>query len=339
MPGSRWIIPVVLWGLLVWTVVYILTFMLVPASRGAKESLIEITEGMGLGSVARLLKQEGLISNEAVFIVFGKLSGAERQIQKGQYLFDPAISPFEILSALRSGRVLLHDVTIPEGYTMDQIARVMEERELATHSEFMYAATDRSFMAELRIDAESAEGYLFPDTYHFPKDIGAYGIIRAMVSTFEGAFTPEMSKRMEALSLTRGEVVTLASIIEKETSVDRERTLISAVFHNRLKRRIPLQSDPTVIYAIPEFDGNLRRKDLSIHSPYNTYRFSGLPPGPIASPGKDSLIAALYPDSENFFYFVSKNDGTHHFSKTLSEHNKAVDRYQRKRTRVKRSGS
>ena len=183
------------------------------------------------------------------------------------------------------------------------------------------------------------EGYLYPETYYFSKGEGERKIIQTMISTFNQFYTLDMEEKARVLSMTRREIVTLASIIEKETSVGNERPLISAVFHNRLKRRIRLQSDPTVIYGLPDFDGNLTRKDLRVHSPYNTYWVKGLPPGPIANPGNESLIAVLNPAPVDYLYFVSKNNGTHYFSKTLSEHNGAVQRYQKNRRRHHQSGS
>ena len=286
---------------------------------------------------AKLLKQEGLISSEHVFVIVSKLIGAERQLQAGEYRLHTQMSPWGILDVLKTGRVLLHEVTVPEGLNIRQTARLLSERELVSYQEFMRLVHDPSFIRSLGIQKDSLEGYLYPQTYSFTKRLGSDRIIRAMVTMFQQVYTADLDERAQALSMTRQEVVTLASIIEKEASLEHERPLISAVFHNRLKRQIPLQSDPTVIYVLPNFDGNLRRKDLRVRSPYNTYEVKGLPPGPITNPGRESLLAALYPAPVNYLYFVSKNDGTHHFSKTLSEHNKAVWRYQKRRVRAKRS--
>jgi UPF0755 protein len=191
---------------------------------------------------------------------------------------------------------------------------------------------DPGLINRFGINAPSMEGYLFPETYFFPKHLGGEEIIQTMVSRFEKTFPLEWRERAKTLNLTEHEVVTLASIIEKETGKGDERNLISAVFHNRIKRGMPLQSDPTVIYALPNFNGNLTRKHLSYLSPYNTYRVRGRPPGPIANPGTQSIEAALYPADVNYFYFVSKNDGSHYFSKTLGEHNRAVQLYQMNRS-------
>jgi UPF0755 protein len=336
-PG--FILPMLLTAVLGGILVYGLTYLLVSPSDVKDEQIVEIPDGAGLRQVARLLGEKGLISNEALFVFLTRIMGDERHIQTGEYRLSTALSPLEILSILSSGRVVLHSVTVPEGYTMAQIAGLLNDRGLVTTDAFLAKATDAEWIHSLGIQGNSAEGYLFPETYNFPKNLGAEGIIRTMVASFRNAYTDDIRKKAEAMSMTETEVVTLASIIEKETSVDEERRLISAVFHNRLKRRIPLQSDPTVIYALPDFDGNLKLRDLHYHSPYNTYWVAGLPPGPIASPGKASLMAAVDPEPANYYYFVSRNDGTHHFSRTLEEHNKAVERYQKKREHGGRTGS
>jgi len=200
-------------------------------------------------------------------------------------------------------------------------------------------AKDRAFIESLGIAADSLEGYLYPDTYRFPRPTAVKDVIKAMVDRLGQVMTPEWQARAKDLHMTLHEVLTLASVIEKETGAGGERAQISSVFHNRLKKKIPLQSDPTVIYGLPQFDGNLRKKDLSHPNPYNTYRWAGLPPGPIANPGAEAIRAALYPVPTPYLYFVSKNDGTHHFSATLVEHNKAVEKYQKQPFRRSHSGT
>jgi UPF0755 protein len=185
----------------------------------------------------------------------------------------------------------------------------------------------------LGVNATTLEGYLYPDTYNFPRFTKPEEILRTMVARFHQFFTPEVKAQAAALNMTEHEVVTLASIIEKETGQEDERPLIAAVFQNRLKKKYPLQSDPTVIYDIPNFDGNLTRAQLTTSTPFNTYMHPGLPPGPIANPGIKSILAALHPAPVSYLYFVSKNDGSHQFSSTLTEHNQAVHHYQKKRTR------
>jgi UPF0755 protein len=240
------------------------------------------------------------------------------------------MTPAEILSMLRSGQVLLHSLTVPEGLTFVQIADLASQDGLTDRAEFLRLAKDREFIGSLEIKAETLEGYLYPDTYKFPRPVKAREVLVAMVEQLRQEVGPDLLARMQELKMTMHEVLTLASIIEKETGSGEERPEISAVFHNRLKKHIPLQSDPTVIYGLPAFDGNLHKKDLSSLSPYNTYRVQGLPPGPIANPGIQAIRATLYPSDSRSLYFVSRNDGTHQFSATLIEHNKAVEKYQKR---------
>ena len=240
------------------------------------------------------------------------------------------MTPAEILSTLRNGQVLLHSLTVPEGLTIAQIADLASQDGLTDRAEFIRLAKDRAFVASLGIEAETLEGYLYPNTYKFPRAVKAREVLVAMVEQLRQVVGPDLLARMQELKMTMHEVLTLASVIEKETGSGGERPEISAVFHNRLKKHIPLQSDPTVIYGLPAFDGNLHKKDLSSPSPYNTYRVQGLPPGPIANPGIQAIRATLYPSDSRSLYFVSRNDGTHQFSATLIEHNKAVEKYQKR---------
>ncbi|MDH4082006.1 MAG: endolytic transglycosylase MltG [Nitrospira sp.] len=292
--------------------------------------IVVIPEGATFLQAAVLLEREQLIRSRSRFVMLGKSQDADRKIQPGEYEFNGAMPPTEILSKLLTGRVLLYTVTIPEGYTINQIADVLEGQHITSRTEFLRMASDRSFIKTLGISAETVEGYLFPDTYRFARATPAKEVVRTMVDQLGRVVTEEWQERAKDMNLTIHQVLTLASVIEKETGAGDERPHISSVFHNRLKKRIPLQSDPTVIYGLPNFDGNLHKKDLSHPSPYNTYRWPGLPPGPIASPGADSIRAALYPATSKYLYFVSRNDGTHHFSTTLVEHNRAVEKYQKR---------
>jgi len=292
--------------------------------------IVVISEGSTFQYVADLLEREQLIKSRSAFVLLGKAHEADRKILPGEYELNAAMSPADILSKLLAGRVVLHSVTIPEGYTISQIADVLAQQHITDRAEFVRLAKDKSFMKTLGISAESLEGYLYPDTYRFARPTAGKDVIKVMVDQLGQVVTAEWQARAKDLQLTVHEVLTLASMIEKETAVGDERPQISSVFHNRLKKKIPLQSDPTVIYGLPNFDGNLHKKDLSHPSPYNTYRWAGLPPGPIASPGAQSIQATLYPVSSSYLYFVSKNDGTHQFSATLVEHNKAVEKYQKR---------
>ncbi|MGC4098577.1 MAG: endolytic transglycosylase MltG [Nitrospira sp.] len=294
------------------------------------QKIVVIPEGATFQQAATALEREQLIRSRLAFVLLGKFQDADRKIHPGEYEFNAAMAPSVILTKLLTGRVVLHAITIPEGHTIMQIADVLEEHRITNRAEFVRLALDKSFVKTLGISADTAEGYLYPDTYRFARPTAAKDVIKAMVDQLGHVMTQEWQARAVDIHLTVHEVLTLASVIEKETGVEDERPHISSVFHNRLKKRIPLQSDPTVIYGLTTFDGNLHKKDLSHPSPYNTYRWVGLPPGPIANPGAQSIRAALYPVPSAYLYFVSKNDGTHQFSATLIEHNKAVDKYQRR---------
>ena len=315
------------------------TFLFVPpVTRDAERTpvVVDIPNGATLREAAGQLRRNKLITSSGMFVAIGKLVGLERRVIPGEYAFHPQMRPLEILYMMKEGRVLQYEVTIPEGYSLAQIARTMEMKKLVPADEFIRRATDVEFIRSLGYDAGSLEGYLYPESHFFTKRTGVDGILKALVRRFESVYSPELKSRAAAIGMTQNQVVTLASIIEKESSSDAERPLVSSVFHNRLRRGIPLQSDPTVIYAIPNFNGNLTRKNLMLKSPYNTYRVRGLPPGPIANPGKASLLAALYPATSEYLYFVSKKDGTHFFSKSLSEHNKAVQKYQLRRSKTRK---
>jgi len=287
--------------------------------------------------VAALLKNEQLIRSRSAFLLLGKTRDIDRKIRPGEYELDAGMSPQDILTKLLAGRVVLHPVTIPEGYSLTQIAEVLATQQVTDTKEFTKLVRDRTFISTLGIEADSLEGYLFPETYSFAKGTKAREVIKAMVDGLHRVWGAELQEQAARLKMSLHQVLTLASVIEKETGAKDERELIAAVFHNRLRKKIPLQSDPTVIYGLPGFDGNIHKRDLSVMSPYNTYRVQGLPPGPIASPGAHSLRAALFPAQASYLYFVSRNDGTHQFSSTLAEHNQAVEKYQkqyfRKRTR------
>ncbi len=302
----------------------------VPAQEHPPSKVIVIPDGSTFQQVAALLERERLIKSRSAFVLLARSQSADRKIHAGEYELNAGMIPAEILSKLLSGQVVLHPVTVPEGYTMVQIAEVFAQHGLGEPQEFVRLAKDRTFIASLGIKAETLEGYLYPDTYKFPRGTKTKDVIAAMVEHLRQVYGPELQARAQQLGMTQHEVLTLASVIEKETGAHGEREEISAVFHNRLKKHIPLQSDPTVIYGLPAFDGNIHKKDLSYPSPYNTYRVPGLPPGPIASPGIQAIRAALFPSGSRALYFVSKNDGTHQFSATLTEHNQAVEKYQKR---------
>ncbi len=300
-------------------------------SRPPEAKIVDIAEGMTLRQLAAKLEQERLIKSQWTFVLLGKLTAADRRIKVGEYEVHAGMRPSEMLAEFLSGRVVLYQVTIPEGYTIVELAQVYAQRGVADPEDLIRLAHDGEFIRSLGLEAPSLEGYLFPDTYKFARRTKPKEILTEMVQGLQNVLTPELQQRAQEIHMTFHQVLTLASVIEKETGAAQEREFISAVFHNRLKRGIPLQSDPTVIYGLESFDGNLRKRDLDSKSPYNTYRVRGLPPGPIANPGLGSIRAALYPAPTAHLYFVSRNNGTHQFSSTLAEHNRAVDKYQRHR--------
>jgi UPF0755 protein len=302
-----------------------------PGSMETIEQSIMIPPGQGLKTTAADLHDRGIIRNAFKFSVYARIKGYDKKIKAGEYRLKPSFSPREILEIMVSGKVQLYKITIPEGYTLAQIAGMMPDAGLGPVKDFLAAAHNGALLSELNIPGDSFEGYLFPDTYHFPKGISPEKIIRTMLRRFQEVFTSAWQGRVRELKMTVHQVVTLASIIEKETGAPSERPVISSVFHNRLKKNMRLASDPTVIYGIKDFDGNLTRKDLTTKTPYNTYKMKGLPPGPIANPGAKAIEAALYPADADYLFFVSKRDGTHHFSKTYQEHEKAVRKYQLRR--------
>lgn len=305
--------------------------ILMPAGNQALHRVVHIPEGAPFQQVASILETNRLIANRWGFMLLGKTMNVERRVIPGEYELHAGMTPLEILSRLERGKVLLHAVTIPEGYTVAQIAALFEIKGLAPASELKRLAQDPQFIRSLGLEVPTLEGYLYPDTYFFPRPTPSRQILRTLVSALQEVLTPDLRARAAAFGMTIHEVLTLASIIEKETAQSNERALVSAVFHNRLRHNppLPLQSDPTVIYALHAFDGDLKKRDLRIDSPYNTYRTTGLPPGPIANPGAEAIEAAVHPEDTDYLYFVSKNDGTHVFSETLAEHERAVNRYQR----------
>lgn len=289
---------------------------------------VTIAPGQGLVSVASLLEKNGLITHPLKFRLIAQIKGCDRQIKTGEYDLSPVMSPARILDILVKGAVHHYKITIPEGYNLRQIASVIADAGLAQESDFLSAATSPDVARRFHIHGNTLEGYLFPDTYYFPRGVPVVDMIGKMVERFDSVFIPEWEKQADALGFSIHDIITIASIIEKETGDPSERPIISSVFHNRLKKGMRLESDPTVIYGIQLFDGNLTRKHLSTWTPYNTYKIKGLPPGPIANPGIKSIEAALYPADTPYLYFVSKKDHTHQFSTDISDHNRAVRKYQ-----------
>jgi UPF0755 protein len=302
-----------------------------PAHKETVKKEFIIARGQSFLTTAANLNQAGFIRHPFKFRLLARIKGFDKRVQAGEYLLSPAMSPNTILEKLVQGKINLHIITIPEGSNIYQIATISAEAGFGTKNEFIRSATDAALARKNGIEADTFEGYLFPDTYYFPKGETPLKIIVKLVERFWEKFKPEWILRSQELGFTIHQVVTLASIIEKETGAAFERPIISSVFHNRLKKGMRLESDPTVIYGLKNFDGDLTRKHLSTITPYNTYKIKGLPPGPIANPGAASLEAALYPADTNYLFFVSKRDATHKFSTNLKDHNKAIRKYQLRR--------
>ncbi len=302
------------------------------------EVFVELPAGIGVSGIGTRLAAAGVVPDGLTFRIAARLAGADRRLQAGEYRFADAATPADVVARVAAGDVFKRPVTFREGLTIVEMSDIFEQSGLGTAEDFRAAAQDPTLRASAAPEARSLEGYLFPDTYALPRRTGAADLVKAMVGGFERAFDESLRGEAARVGLTPHQAVTLASLIEKETARADERPLVSAVYHNRLKQRIALQCDPTVIYALMlagKWNGNIRKVDLSMNSPYNTYRFPGLPPGPIASSGKASLEAAVRPADVPYLYFVSKNDGSHVFASTLAEHNRNVEIWQKQYFRKK----
>lgn len=306
--------------------------LLVPY-RGfaAEEVFVEIPQGSGVAAIADRLAAAGVVRHAMLFRAAARMSGDDRKLQAGEYRFADAATPAVIVDRLARGDVYTRAITFREGLTMWEMADVFAAGGMGTAKEFLSEAKDVTRIQSIDPDASSLEGYLFPDTYQLPRSAGAKGVVDAMVAGFLRAFDTDLRAAAAARGLSVRDVVTIASLVEKETAHPPERPMVSAVYQNRLRIRMGLQCDPTVIYALllaGRWNGNLTKANLQIDSPYNTYRYSGLPPGPIAAPGRLSLEAAVHPADVPYLYFVSRNDGTHAFATSLAEHNRNVQQWQ-----------
>lgn len=295
------------------------------------EQFVEVMQGGSTRTIGRQLVEAGVVRNELTFRAALWRTGLARELKAGEYRFDSPMTPVAVVEKIARGDVYVRRLTFPEGLTIAEMARIFEAQGFGPAQTFVDAAKDVSLIATLDPDADDLEGYLFPETYTLPRRTTAERLVGLMVERFKQVFTPELREAAAASSLTVRQAVTLASIVEEETGQPLERPLVAAVYRNRLKIGMGLQCDPTVIYALTRagrYKGNLTRDDLSFDSPYNTYRYAGLPPGPIAAPGLASLEAAVKPADVGYLYFVSRNDGSHVFARTLAEHNSNVRQFQ-----------
>jgi UPF0755 protein len=297
-----------------------------------REATVVVPRGASVPHISRLLQQAGVIRTPRIFEWYVRALRSSSSLKAGEYRFEGPVSLRDVAHKLLRGEVYLHRVTLPEGLCRTEIVAALVQHQAGAFQELDRATRDVRPISKLDPAATDLEGYLFPDTYFFSKATSPEELVRTMVGRFLKIWTPERQKRAAELNMTVREVVTLASLIEKETGRASERPLVSAVFHNRLRRSIPLGSDPTVIYGVKlvkSYDGVIHQSDLRLDSPYNTYLNYGLPPGPIASPGLASIDAALYPAEVEYLYFVSRNDGSHVFSVEYQDHMRAVRKYQR----------
>jgi peptidoglycan lytic transglycosylase G len=334
-PRRRWRIVLVALGLLMALLAFEAGQALIPPPSLRRGPLtVEVAPQQGLLEVAGALADAGVIRSRVVFVALAVLRGTARTLKAGEYEIPQGASLLTTLQLLESGKVKPHLIVLPEGFTIRELARQLETEGIGRAAEVLRVAASPVFAQSLGIDADSLEGYLFPDTYQVTKGVRVEEILGRMVQRFrEKIATPDVLERAGARGLTLHELITLASIIEKEAVVADERPIIAGVFWNRLRRDMPLQADPTVAYAVGKDGRAPTRDDLQVDHPFNTYRRRGLPPGPIANPGQASVQAALSPAPVPYLYFVSIDDRRHHFSSTLDEHNQAVARYRLSRGR------
>jgi UPF0755 protein len=294
--------------------------------------LVDIPTGSSFVKITELLSDAGIVRTRIFFYSLALAKRALRSIRAGEYEFNTSMTPAAVIDKLIHGEIKVYAVTIPEDFSVKEVAARLSEYKLIDEKIFFKLTKDKEFLSSVGIKADSVEGYLFPDTYFLDRSMSTRQIMKIMVSEFWKKVNPEMLKRAREMGFNIHQFITLASIIGKESGNGAEKPFISAVFHNRLKRKMPLQSDPTAVYDLNDFDGAVLRSHLKRKSPYNTYVIRGLPPGPIANPGLDSLEAALHPAPVNYLYFVSKGDGSHFFSSSLEMHNNAINLYRRARS-------
>jgi UPF0755 protein len=297
----------------------------------AAEQFVVITPGTGTAAIGRRLVEAGVVRDELSFRAALWWTGRARELQAGEYRFDGPLPAVAVVDRLARGDVYARRLTFPEGLTIREMAALYEGRGFGKAAEFVEAAGDGTLIRDLDPAAMDLEGYLFPETYALPRDTPASRLVRLMVDRFKSTYTEDLRRSAAMQGLTTRQVVTLASLVEKETARADERPVVAAVYRNRMRIGMGMQADPTVVYALQKagrYTGNITRADLAIDSPYNTYRYGGLPPGPIAAPGAAALKATLEPARVSYLYFVSRNDGSHVFSDTLEEHNRNVREFQ-----------
>ena len=311
--------------------IYSAVELIIPLPFGNKPIEFEIKRGASFRQVVNALSERVLVRDRWVIHILGRVTGVDRKIKAGYYPFWGTMSPLQIFNAIRLGKIIEYEVTVVPGDSLREVGDKFSSLGVISPEEFETLCADKTFLDALDVDAPSLEGYLFPDTYRFPKGLEVREVLSMMVDRLREKFTDEMTARALQLDISERDVLTMASIVEKEAITDDERPVIAAVYYNRLKRNMLLQADPTAIYGIKASRERITRDDLMRKTPYNTYVIKGLPPGPIASPGLKSIQAALNPADVPYLYFVSNNNGTHNFSVTLSKHEEAVKAYRDKK--------
>ena len=338
--SARWYISIAFFGISILSnfailiAVFYMIRYLSPVAANAKPIQLKIVRGMSSQAIADQLAQNNLIHNRWVFLFVTHFSGTSHRLQVGTYRLSGAMTIPQIIDHLKTGKVVTQQFVVPEGLTVAQIAKLWEKAGFGTAAAFKQAVCDPKWLHKYKIEAKTLEGYLFPNTYQFPDGATPQVILEIMLDEFKQRWTAEFTEEAKALGYSKHEVITLASIIEAEARVSDERPLVSAVFHNRLRRGWKLQADPTALYGLGNPDRPPRAADLRVDSPYNTYLYEGLPPGPICNPGWASILAALRPASVDYMYFVATGDGRHHFSKTLREHQNMINKIRRNRRRT-----
>ncbi len=336
--GSR---KVPWWAFLIATltllvIIHFYIALFVPPSNEKVWKEVEVTEGMSFKSISAELQKEGIIRYRGYFELIGRFEGISRKVRTGFYGLSTNMSLWEVLDSLRRGKIIEYEIVIPEGYNLYQIGWTLANTPLLSDpQDFINLVKDKKYVHSLGIEADTLEGYLFPDTYYLPKGIKLEDIPKKMVQRYRAVFTDSLRNRAKDLGFNEHQILTLASIVEKEAKVASERTLIAAVYLNRLKKGMKLQADPTTVYGTKAWITNVTSRDLKRRSPYNTYLHKGLPPGPIANPGEGAILASLYPDKVDYLFFVAQGDGSHYFSKDFSSHEKAVSRYRLNKRKAK----
>ncbi len=305
---------------------YFICLFISPGS-GAVICDVSFPPGSGIRTLASDLKAGGVIRSSWHFVLLTRLRGDAHHLKAGDYRFNDAMTPDVILRKIVAGEVDYRKFTLPEGYSMYQAAELLEQKGYFKKEAFLEKCRDKALLLRLGLHEASVEGYLYPATYNLSRGGGEEQLLEQMVGQFNKNYAAVKEARQEGSRFSLHEIVTLASIIEKEAVSADEKPLISSVFHNRLRIGMPLQSDPTAVYGVRAFSGKVSKADIQRQSPYNTYLNKGLSPGPIGNPGIDAVTAAMNPAKSDFLYFVARQDGTHQFSKNLADHNRAVARY------------